>query len=158
MNVLVRSPHEEPHLGSWVDTSWAYFLHIWAKILICWCLTLLQYWAKFMTSQILAINFAYCSYWKNYIIIIPMASLLQQVVTPTYQNFSSVARYRSSGDTHPPKKRTTCEARCGSSEGTPHISFMCFISNHHHYGFRPVSTIYYIFYVALHICSKLSIS
>ena len=45
----VRSLPEEPHLA-WGDVtfsdfrhlSWAYFLCKWAKILICWCLTLLE--------------------------------------------------------------------------------------------------------------------
>ena len=45
----IRSLPEEPHLA-WVGAtfldfrhiSWAYFLCKWAKILICWCLTLLQ--------------------------------------------------------------------------------------------------------------------
>ena len=47
--VHMRSPPEEPHLA-WRDVtfsyfrhlSWAYFLCKWAKILICWCLTLLE--------------------------------------------------------------------------------------------------------------------
>ncbi len=47
--VYIRSLPEEPHLA-WVGAtfsdfrhlSWAYFLCKWAKILICWCLTLLE--------------------------------------------------------------------------------------------------------------------
>ena len=48
-HIHIRSLPEEPHIA-WVGAtfsdfrhlSWAYFLCKWAKILICWCLTLLQ--------------------------------------------------------------------------------------------------------------------
>ena len=48
-NLDIRSLPEEPHLAwegatfsDFRHLSWAYFLCKWAKILICWCLTLLE--------------------------------------------------------------------------------------------------------------------